>query len=199
MGITWRSSIALVLLVVVALPVVALARNQGEKIERQPTVSMVKNSQTLDLLEGFQNTNPTGFGASEVAIVDNTALNAENIGDGTAFVDLGKSGTGQISVYVVREGDTLSEQIFQEFGEYLGLAMANIVNLLDPGVIILGGGVMASADLFLPFAKKTMLEYVTSPEARKVKILQARLGDNAGAMGAALLFDHESPQPANRD
>ncbi len=60
------------------------------------------------------NINPTGTGGAQIAIVDSTALES-NGGDSEVFVDLGKSGTGQISVYVVREGDTLSE-IAKMFG-----------------------------------------------------------------------------------
>jgi LysM repeat protein len=66
------------------------------------------NSQTMGLLEGYLNTNPTGIGGATVAIVDGTALSAFG-DDGTAFADPGRLGTGQISVYVVREGDTLGE------------------------------------------------------------------------------------------
>lgn len=65
------------------------------------------NSQTMNLLAGYLNINPTGSGGAEVAVVDGTALES-NSGDGEVFIDLGRSGTGQISVYVVRQGDTLS-------------------------------------------------------------------------------------------
>ena len=72
------------------------------------------NSQTLALLAGYLNINPTGTGGAEVAIVDGTVLESNGI-EGEFFVDLGKSGTGQISVYIVRTGDTLSE-IAEMFG-----------------------------------------------------------------------------------
>ena len=62
----------------------------------------------MALLEGNLNINPTGVGGHHLAIVDNTAL-APISEESGVFVDLGKSGTGQISVYVVKEGDTLSE------------------------------------------------------------------------------------------
>jgi len=90
------------------------ARGQGEKVSRLPEVVDVKNSQTIDLLEGYLNTNPTGIGGAQLAIVDKTAL-ASTPEDTSVFLDLGKSGTGQISVYVVRKGDTLSE-IAEMFG-----------------------------------------------------------------------------------
>lgn len=68
----------------------------------------------MSLLEGYLNINPTGIGGAEVAIVDSVALESSG-GDSEVFLDLGKSGTGQISVYVVRRGDTLSE-IAKMFG-----------------------------------------------------------------------------------
>ena len=79
-----------------------------------PEVKDAGNSQTMDLLEGYLNINPTGTGGVEIAIVDGTALES-NGGESEVFVDLGKSGTGQISVYVVRKGDTLGE-IAEMFG-----------------------------------------------------------------------------------
>ena len=72
------------------------------------------NSQTMDLLEGYLNINPTSTGGAEIAIVDSVALESSR-GESEVFVDLGKSGTGQISVYVVRKGDTLGE-IAEMFG-----------------------------------------------------------------------------------
>ena len=64
-----------------------------------------KNSQTMDLLNGYLNINPTGVGGADLAIVDSTALAYE--GDSDFYVDEGAGG-GQISVYTVRKGDTLS-------------------------------------------------------------------------------------------
>ncbi len=85
-------------------------------------------------------------------------------------------------------GDVLAEKMFEEVGRDLGIAFANIVNLIDPEVIIVGGGVVESSDLFLPKIKKTMREHIFSPEAKKIKILKGKLGENAGAIGAALLI-----------
>ena len=90
------------------------ARSQGAEILRMLEVTDPGNSQTLALLAGYLNINPTGTGGAEVAIVDGTVLESNGI-EGEFFVDLGKSGTGQISVYIVRTGDTLSE-IAEMFG-----------------------------------------------------------------------------------
>ncbi|MFA6106643.1 MAG: ROK family protein [Patescibacteria group bacterium] len=84
-------------------------------------------------------------------------------------------------------GDTLAEKVFSEIGHDLGVAFANIVNILDPEIIVIGGGVVESSDLFLKQAKKTMAKYVFSPEAKKIKIVKSELGNLSGAIGAALL------------
>ncbi len=85
------------------------------------------------------------------------------------------------------EGDVLAEKSFQELGAYLGMAFANLVNLLDPELIIVGGGASASSDLFLKTARKTMNRHLIYKEAKKIDIVKGTLGDNAGAIGAALL------------
>jgi glucokinase len=84
-------------------------------------------------------------------------------------------------------GDDLARHAFDEVGRFLGLACANIINLLDPEAIVFGGGVMESADLFLPELKKTIDEKVVKTQG-KTKILKSKLGLEAGAIGAALLI-----------
>lgn len=85
------------------------------------------------------------------------------------------------------QGDVLAEKTFEELGRFLGLAFANIVNLIDPEAIIIGGGVVESSDLFLKEAKKTMKKYIMSQEAKGIKVLRGKLGAGAGAIGATLL------------
>lgn len=98
----------------VPLSMRAYIPGQAGKLVRIPEVVGAGNSQTMNLLEGYLNINPTGTGGAEIAIVDHVALESNGSGS-EVFVDLGKSGTGQISVYVVRKGDTLSE-IAEMFG-----------------------------------------------------------------------------------
>lgn len=69
----------------------------------------------MALLEAPLNIDPSASDHPQLAIVDNSALTPEGDTGGTTFVDAGKSGTGQISVYVVRSGDTLSS-IAQMYG-----------------------------------------------------------------------------------
>lgn len=84
----------------------ASAKSSGSTIIRVPENREIGNSQTMDLLEGYLNTNPTSIGGPIIAIVDGTALTSEGE-DSSIFMDNGVS-NGQISTYIVRVGDTIS-------------------------------------------------------------------------------------------
>ena len=84
-------------------------------------------------------------------------------------------------------GDVLAEQSFYEIGSYLGIAFSTIVNLFDPEMIILGGGALASSDLFLKAAKENLKKHTFARQARNVKLIKGKVGPLAGAIGAALL------------
>jgi LysM repeat protein len=155
-----RGSYLLGLFVLVTVPTLALARSSASKLFRMPEVLSNKNSQTMSLLEAPLNTNPSAKSGSQLAIVDNSALSTEH-DSGESFIDAGKSGTGQISVYVVRKGDTLST-IAQMFGVSKNTIMwANDLNgTITPGmelVILPISGVrhkVKSGDTVQSIAKK---------------------------------------------
>lgn len=76
-----------------------------------------------------------------------------------------------------------------EFEKNLLFGLTNIINILDPEVIIIGGGAVNMAEIFLPKAKKIINQFVISPKSRKnVNITIGKLGENAAAIGAAALF-----------
>ncbi len=100
---------------IVVIPGFALARSSGDKVSRIPDATVVENSQTMTLLTAHHNVNPTAPRSAELAIVDDSAIEAEGPTQTTTFADAGISGTGLISVYTVRSGDTLSS-IAKMFG-----------------------------------------------------------------------------------
>ena len=87
------------------------------------------------------------------------------------------------------KGDVLAIKSFEEFGVILGLSIANLVNILNPGIIVVGGGGAGAADLFFPEAKRTMKECIHSEEAKRTKLVISKLGSQAGAIGAAMLIE----------
>jgi len=87
-----------------------------------------------------------------------------------------------------RAGNLYHRKLWQEFGRNLGLALANLINLIEPQLIVLGGGIVHAWPLFIPDTKKTIQKLVLSPQARKkTKIVKAVDDRWAGAIGAAMM------------
>lgn len=90
-----------------------------------------------------------------------------------------------------RKGDRLALDLFSQAGRFLGHGIANIVSLLDPQVVILGGGMAAVADLYLDALRSAMLERAQPLAAQKVKIVVSKLGDKINLLGCArIAWEH---------
>ena len=88
----------------------------------------------------------------------------------------------------IRRGDKVVEKIVEDAAEYTGIAIANLVNILNPEVVVLGGGVIeALADEMMPAIVKSAQAHVLSGTFRNVDIIASKLGDNAGITGGAVL------------
>lgn len=82
-------------------------------------------------------------------------------------------------------GDADARRVVELAAQYLGTGLANLITILAPDVIVLGGGVMEHYELFFPTIRATIAERVTLVPWRRVKIRPAALGANAGVIGAA--------------
>jgi len=88
----------------------------------------------------------------------------------------------------IRRGDKLAEKIVEEAAEYTGIAVANLINVLNPEYVVLGGGVMdALADEMMSIIVETAHDYAMSGTDQGIQILASKLGDQAGITGAAVL------------
>lgn len=83
-----------------------------------------------------------------------------------------------------RKGDQIALNIFKTVGNYLGIGLANLVNIFNPEMIILGGGVMKAGEFFLDKAEEVMKERALAASADTVKIREAVLGERIGVKGA---------------
>jgi len=88
------------------------------------------------------------------------------------------------------EGDNLSREVFREIGRYLGVGIANLVNIFSPEAVILGGGLIGAWDLFIEEVKKEFLKRGLKPLSTSVDILKTTLKEDSGSMGAAGLVFH---------
>lgn len=107
--------------------------------------------------------------------------------------------TGEHVTIALTEGDTGAMQIMAEFATWLALGVSNCVNLLDPDVVVLGGGVVGMGDQLLEPARRAYREMPMGAGHRpEVELRSATLGPEAGAIGAALLgWAAGSPAPTD--
>ena len=86
-----------------------------------------------------------------------------------------------------RNGDELAQAVFKRFGVYLGIGLANLINLIDPQIIVIAGGAVNGWDLFETEMYRQVGERAFRSTAQQVRIARAECGDNAGLLGAARL------------
>src|SRR6185295_12544683 len=86
-----------------------------------------------------------------------------------------------------QKGDELALAVFKRMGMYLGIGLANLINLIDPQIIVITGGVVNGWDLFSGEMYRQVEERAFRTTAQQLKIAPAECGDNAGLLGAARL------------
>ncbi|NLA59057.1 MAG: ROK family protein [Firmicutes bacterium] len=96
--------------------------------------------------------------------------------------------TGKLVCDTAAGGDPVASMVIHEAVEYLGIALANVINVINPDTIVLGGPVgRNSGDLFLGPLKEVLRKRTMSHPLTAVRISKSTMGDDAGARGAAAL------------
>lgn len=85
------------------------------------------------------------------------------------------------------EGDALCLEVFRRAGEYLGIAAAGLINLLNPEIIAIGGGAANGWELFIGPMRTEIVKRAFQQPAERARIVRASLGADAGIVGAAFL------------
>jgi glucokinase len=97
---------------------------------------------------------------------------------------------GPLVTELAYDGDKAAIEVLELIGSRLGVAIANYVNIFNPEVVVIGGGVMAAGDLLLEPARRVVAERALPPSRDEVRIVTAEFGVEAGMVGAAALaFD----------
>lgn len=89
-------------------------------------------------------------------------------------------------------GDPLALEVFRQMGFYLGVALTSLINVLNPEVIVIGGGASAGWKLFAPHMRETICQRAFGNVSEQVKLVRSQLGDDAGILGAAKIALSES-------
>lgn len=85
------------------------------------------------------------------------------------------------------KGDQFSRSLIEQAGRGLGVGMASFINIFNPEIVIIGGGIAAAWDILIPPAVETMKQRAFKAPAARVKVVRAEKHDDAGVHGSAYL------------
>lgn len=130
--------------------------------------------------------------ASGSAILRLVRRKARSTGRATLLAELTDGLLGQVTLEHVREaaqsGDPVALEALEEAGTYLGLALANLVNLVNPRMVVLGGPIADIGEPFLEPVRREVRRRALWDALAGLEIVPSALGDDAGPIGAAALF-----------
>jgi glucokinase len=102
-----------------------------------------------------------------------------------------RQNTVQLSPKLIAEaamkGDKAAVEVFEHAGHALGIGLTNLINIVSPELVVVGGGIALAGDLLLEPARQVVRERAFPPQHRKVNIVPAELKDLSGMLGAASL------------
>lgn len=97
--------------------------------------------------------------------------------------------TPKLIAAAAKAGDSVALAVFREAGERLGRALGNVVQLLDPEVIVVNGGISNAGKILLGPIRESLKSYTMPLRGRRLRVVRSRLGDRAGILGAAALAE----------
>ena len=109
-------------------------------------------------------------------------------GDTTALDNVSRIWTGQHIFEAAREGDPICVSEIDRMCDILGKGIANICYVLNPEVVVLGGGVMAQKEYLYPRIRSALDRYLIPSIAQETELTMAQQGNDAGMIGAYLHF-----------
>jgi glucokinase len=113
---------------------------------------------------------------------------ATRMSAGTGSLLEGREGLSVKEIYDAAEaGDVAAIRTFEETGNYLGIGLANIVHILNPDRIAIGGGVAGAGEMILGPARESMKRHLMGDILRGIEVVPAMLGNSASFTGAAML------------
>ena len=114
-------------------------------------------------------------------------LASEHPGSALGSLAADREVLGEDVTRLAREGDGVAVAVLEEAGRWLGIGLAGFVNVFNPEVITVGGGVMAAGELILEAAREEVRLRARPPSRDLVQIKEATLGPMSGVLGAAAL------------
>jgi glucokinase len=103
----------------------------------------------------------------------------------TPAVDVVREMTSEKIYQAAREGDAVARRVMQEMGRMLGIGIASLINIFNPEMIVIGGGVKDAWQLFIGATREEVMRRAFRVPAERTKLVPSLLGDDAGMTGAA--------------
>lgn len=136
---------------------------------------------------GCKNTGCWETLASASSVVRNARLKMEHARRIGILTALREPLDGKMVTDAALGGDAVASAVLEEAGKFLGIGLANLVNLFNPECIVIGGGMSLAGELLFTPARNEMMKRAMSNPVKDVRIVPAELGTAAGVIGAALL------------
>jgi glucokinase len=119
-----------------------------------------------------------------------TALKAIAQGTTTRIAELVSYDLNDVTPKVIAEaaqdGDPVAQEIYQRVGFYIGIGVTNLITIISPEKVVIGGGVAQAGDLLFEPIRRTVRETAKVAPVEKVAVVPADLGTDAGLIGAAV-------------
>jgi glucokinase len=125
--------------------------------------------------------------------VAKAAQDALDTGAASALRSVPRADLSARHVMEMAQTDALAARIVNQAGEYLGLGMARAVNLLNPDVVAIGGGISQAGEVLMAPVRRGFARYVMPETAQGVRIVTSELSPRWGLFGAAALALREAP------
>jgi glucokinase len=95
--------------------------------------------------------------------------------------------TGPLITELAYDGDPVARDCVTLVGTNLGVGIANVVNIFNPDVVVIGGGVIAAGEMLLEPARAELARRALSPSKEHVRVVAAAFGEESGMVGASML------------
>lgn len=124
--------------------------------------------------------------------IRNFAINEIEKGRTTKILDLASGNIDKIEGHIIYQaamkGDLLAKEVLQKAGRNLGVGISNLINMLNPQLVVLSGGVSKAGSFILEAVKAEVHRRVLTDDAKKTNIVISKLGDRGTAIGAVTLI-----------
>jgi glucokinase len=130
------------------------------------------------------------FAATQGIIATALELAAQNPHSTLSRIEL-QNMTPRLIFEAAQAGDSTAIEVWRRAGHALGIGLTNLIDIVSPKRVVVGGGIAQAGDLLLEPARAVIRQRAFPPQHRQAEVVQAMLGDLSGVYGAAAMVFHD--------